>query len=342
MRRALMCTVLGLALCGAWSCGDEDSGNTPDPVENPGLVWAVGTMGGLKAIDMSDTVVRAVNLGYDLYGLVCADEPYVFIGDGMTPGVKRISLLSDTTDTIEQGTSTVTAALGRAVAMTKVGDRVWVIGRGSKTLLGIDPVANVTDIEIALAPASDTGGCASMTALGGTVYVLTRRPLTVHAVSVSERRVVQSLNLETTPDSTSVGTIGAGANEVYAYIADRKEIVVVNTAATAEIRRVSVQGVERLDERMCAGPLGVYITDRSGSDQSLLRINLQSGAVDGRLDLAANTESLSLAKTFGNRLLVVIINSVYGQNAVIELDPTTMATMHRVEHVYVSDISVSN
>jgi hypothetical protein len=326
-------------------CGKDNSGPTAPGTTLPSWVhsdylWSTGTMGGLREINMADTVVRAISLGYDLFNYVTVLDSSIFLGGGMGDSIKRVEIFSDSTvDSISTAKSVVAGSFGRAAGMEAGAGRVWVAGTGSKALFGVNALTINIDVEIPLQGGPDSGGCAALSPSGTIMYVVTRAPLTLHAVDLVARSqtgyvVVDSL------DSAGAASVAASGPNVFVYIADKHQLATVNSAGTAVTGRVTVQGIVRRDEKMAGGVPGIFVTRRDTNPNVLARITPRTGAVDAVYPLAPTTETLTEAKVFGGRVFIVLINSATGQNAVVEIDPSTMTLLHRIEHVYVSDISL--
>ena len=347
LRRYVAVVTLGALAC-LVGCAEEDA--TPGPeqppvysdlVDSAGLVWAIGTMGGLKAIDMADTVLRAVDLGRMIYDFLAVSGPHIWVagGTGSTP-MQRVTLLSDTTDTLETTSNAVTAAIGRPTGLDAAGGRVWAIGRGTKALFGIDTAANTVDLQVVFTGVPDSGGCVALAPFGPAMYVLSTNPFVVHAVDMASGTLSWQLALDSVADSTGKASMGVAGDEVYVYVASRRELVAVSVSGRSVVRRVTVSGVSRSDEMMTASSAGVFVTQRASTMHSLLAVSAQTGDTLGHYDLADRTESLSAVQAFGQRLLLVLIDSSTGQNSVLELWPSDMSLLHRVNHVYVTRVAV--
>ncbi len=338
-----------MSLCGvvlfAVSCSEDGSGTGPsavpfdDSVDPAGLVWTVGTMGGLRGIDMNDTVLHVVDIGFSIYECVAATGRFVWIAGGMSAGVQRIEPFLDSAATVTKPAAiTATAAsqqAGTVEELETAAGRVWAIGSGGLALFGIDTASNTMDVTVALGGGTDSSRALSMCPAGSRMYVTSTNPLRLHEVDLLAATSVP-IDVDT-GDGSGRATVGYDGASVYVYIAARRELVVVRPSDRAVSSRVAVAGVSRGDESMTASTRGVWVSMRTGT-HALLKVSPEDGSTVGQASFAQGVESLTWARVYGQRLMCVLINGP--TNSVVELDPGDMTVRDRVDGVYVNAVAV--
>lgn len=338
-----------LATVGAllWSCSEDDTSTGPDgippfddTVSPNGLVWAIGTMGGLKAIDMQDTVVRAIDLQYELFERCVAYGRYVYLLGGMTNPVKRIVLLSDSTDTADIPSNLSAVPSGRPVGGVAAMGKVWFVVSGSNAVYCIDTTDNA--LSAAATVGADSSECIAM-ALGETsLYVLTRMPLQLHAVDMETGSFKASLPVDAAGayGGTAAVSLGFTGDAVYVFNDESRTCAVVDPCLSSVVGSWALTDSSMGTQHICAGTAGLFVNYAGDSVHSLARLAPTTGAIEASHDLTPTLESLEEVRVIGQRLLFSLIDSRTGQNAVVELDPADLSLIGRVNHVYVTDFSV--